>query len=365
MQGIALGLTSIVDAVVARGATAAGQSAKAGLVIVLLLFLFHMMEGAAELVLSPASCRLWHGKFWLRILLVTAGLGGYQAVVVGTVAKLQPQFMTAYAVHWTEVWVNEVQAVTGVEKAESENKDLKYAEASATKAGKDDDSWYAKLANYVVDGLLTGIGTVLATIVGLIITVLILMEGFTGLGMNMLLLAIGPLCIAFAAHEKTESFFWSFLKAFIFVGLLYMPLLGLSCEFAAIVLSKMTAFVGGSSLSYGDGTDIGVHLVFVLLGPLCALAVVKAAPTFLGMVLGGGSGGGAGGMAMAMGVSTATQVVAGSATGGAGAEAATSGAAAGGGAAGADAAATGGGAAAGGTAGGGSVAASVSEQRGE
>ena len=41
--------------------------------------------------------------------------------------------------------------------------------------------------------------------------------------------AVGPICVAFAAHEKTESYFWGFLKAFLFVGLLYMPLLGLAC----------------------------------------------------------------------------------------------------------------------------------------
>jgi hypothetical protein len=208
--------------------------------------------------------------------------------------------MTNFAGKWADVWESEMKAIEGIKKAEAENQDLKYSEVTATKAGKDDDSWYAKLGKYVLDGLLTGLGWVLAVIAGMVITVYILMEGFTGLGMNMLLVAVGPICVAFAAHEKTESYFWGFLKAFLFVGLLYMPLLGLACEFAGVVMAQMTTMVAGSGLVYGDGTDISVHYLFVVLGPFCAFAVVKAAPMFLGMVL-GSTGGGGGAAAFAMG----------------------------------------------------------------
>jgi len=43
-----------------------------------------------------------------------------------------------------------------------------------------------------------------------------------------------------------------------------------------------------------------VHFLFVVLGPFCAFAVVRAAPMFLGMVLGTGGGGGGGGAAFAL-----------------------------------------------------------------
>jgi len=302
MGSAAFGIAHVVDAIVATGQSAAADAGKAGLAIFGILFTFQLIEGAAELVLSPSSCRLWHGRFWLRILLVAGGLAGYQTVVVGTVAQLQPVFMTNFAGKWADVWESEMTAIEGIKKAESENQDLKYTEVSATKAGKDDDSWYSKLGRYLLDGLLTGLGWVLAVVAGLVITVYILMEGFTGLGMNMLLVAIGPLCVAFAAHEKTESYFWGFLKAFVLVGLLYMPLLGLACQFAGVVMAQMTTMVTGSGLVYGDGSDISVHFLFVVLGPFCAFAVVKAAPMFLGMVLGTGGGGG-GAAAFAMGAS--------------------------------------------------------------
>ena len=59
----------------------------------------------------------------------------------------------------------------------------------------------------MVDALLTGMGWVFVVVAGMVITVFMLMEGFTGLGVNMLLVAVGPLCVAFAAHEKTEAYF--------------------------------------------------------------------------------------------------------------------------------------------------------------
>ena len=309
MASPAFGIERVVSAVVERGSAAAEQAGKAGLAIFGLLFIFHLIEGAAELATSPSSCRLWHGKFWLRIL-VAGGLAGYQIVVTGTVGKLQLSYMTGFAGKWADVWEAETDAIEGIKKAEAENLDLKQTEITTTKAGKDDDSWYAKMGKYMIDGLLTGVGWVLAVITGLAITVFILMEGFTGLGLNMLLVAVGPICIAFAAHSKTESYFWGFLKAFLFVGLLYMPLLGLACEFAGVIMAQMTKMVVGSDIAYGDGSDISVHFLFVIMGPCCAFAVVKAAPMFLSTVLGSG-GGGAGAAAFAMGASAVQQIAGG------------------------------------------------------
>jgi hypothetical protein len=254
----------------------------------------------------------------LRILLVAGGLAGYQTVVTGTVAKLQPTYMTNFAGNWATSWEAETAAIAALKKAEAENQDLKGTEVTATKAGKDDDSWYAKLGKYVVDGLVTAIGWVLAMILGLLITVFMLMEGFTGLGLNTLLVAVGPICVAFAAHEKTESYFWGFLKAFVFVALLYMPVLGLACQLAGVVMAHMTTMVTGSGMVYGDGTDVGYHIMYVVLGPLCAFAVVRSAHMFLGTVLGAGAGGGGAGAGMAMALGAAAARTATSAGGGGG-----------------------------------------------
>ena len=49
--------------------------------------------------------------------------------MTATVAKLQPTFMTTFAGNWATVWDSEIKGT----------------EVTATKAGKDDDSWYGKL----------------------------------------------------------------------------------------------------------------------------------------------------------------------------------------------------------------------------
>src|ERR1017187_8810629 len=142
MPSAAFGIAHVVDAVVQSGSAAAGPACKAGLLVFWGLFTFQLIEGAAELATSPSSCRLWHAKFWLRILLVAGGLAGYQTVVAGTGAQLQPTFMTTLAGKGATVWESEMTAIEEIKKAEAKNQDLKGTEVPATKAGKGGNSWY-------------------------------------------------------------------------------------------------------------------------------------------------------------------------------------------------------------------------------
>lgn len=289
---LAFGISRVVTAVIDYGRTfVANDAGQVGMVVFWLIFFFHVIEGAAEVTDEPGSCRLFKRKFWLRIILVAALLGGYQSVVVGTVAAVQPKYMTAFTDKWAEVWVAEQKAIETIKEAEADNQDLKYDEVASTKTGHQDDSWGAKIARYVVDGLITAAGWVLACVTGGLITIFMLMEGFYGLGVNMALIAVGPVCIAFAAHEKTEIIFWSYVRAFLVLGLLYMPILGVACGFAGIIMAQMTAMVAGSGVVYGDGSDIWVHLVLVVLGPICSFAVVRAVPAMMAQLLQSMSGG--------------------------------------------------------------------------
>lgn len=324
-DGVALGIESLVRAVIAQGEQfIANDTGKIALALFLLIFVFHLVEGAAELVQSPGSSRVVRPTFWLRIFLVLALLGGYRTAVVSTLNAVQPRFMTAFATKWVEVWVAETDAIEAIRKAEAENQAVKSAEVSATKAGQDDDSWYAKLARYVVDRLLTGVGWAVATITGLFVTLLIIMEGFWALGINMLIAAIGPICVAFAAHEKTEGIFWAWAKAFLVFGLLYLPMLGLGASFAGVVMARMTTMATSSGLVYGDGSDFAVHIIAVVLGPFCAFAVVRAVPAFVSLILTSSSmGEGAGGSFGATVGMAASAVRAGSGGGGGGGSAAS------------------------------------------
>jgi succinate dehydrogenase hydrophobic anchor subunit len=290
---LAFGIEHVVNAVIDYGSTfVANDASRVGMLIFWLIFFFHVIEGAAEVTDDPGSCRLFKRKFWLRIILVAALLGGYQAVVVGTVATVQPKYMTAFTDKWAEVWVGEEKAIETIKNAEADNQDLKYNEVAATKTGHQDDSLGAKIARYIVDGLITALGWVLACATGGLITIFMLMEGFYGLGVNMVLIAVGPVCIAFAAHEKTEVIFWSYVRAFLVLGLLYMPMLGVACGFAGIIMGQMSTMVANSGVVYGDGSDIWVHLVMVVLGPICSFAVVRAVPAMMAQLLQSMSGGG-------------------------------------------------------------------------
>jgi uncharacterized membrane protein YgcG len=260
-----------------------------------LLFLFHVAEGAAELSQSPGSCRLFNGKFWLRMFLVAAVVGGYKPIVVGTAMAYQPTVMLSFTTKWAEVWADEYIAIDQLRSASNENKELNYADLSKSSAGKDDGGLASKAARFVVDGFVTIVGWIVMALAGLFITALILMEGFFALGVTTLLIGIGPICVAFAAHEKTEGLFWTFLKAFLVFGLLYMPVLALATEFAGVIMGRITHMASDSGAAFGDGSDIAVHFISVLVGPLCAFALVKSAPALLSSVVGAASLGAAGG----------------------------------------------------------------------
>jgi hypothetical protein len=324
-SGLAFGIDRVVDAVVEYGRDfVASDSIRVGIAIFWVIFFFHVIEGAAEMSEDPRSCRFVKRRFWLRICFVLALLGGYQAVVVSTVASLQHKYIMNFTSKWAEVWVGESDAIEKIKTAEADNQDLRYTEVAATKAGHGDDSLGAKIARFIVDGLITGLGWVLACITGGLIAIFILMEGFYCLGINMVLIAIGPICIAFAAHEKTEAIFWSYFKSFLVLGLLYMPMLGFACGFAGLIMAQMTTMVTSSGVVYGDGSDVGVHLLMVVFGPLCSFAVIRAVPALMSHILQAANGGG--GSSFAAGAAAAMMV---GRAGGGGADAAAKGAAAG------------------------------------
>ncbi len=291
MQGVITSIIGQADEVVAN------ESSTAALSIYWTLFFFHVVQAAAEFS-QGAACRFADTRFWLRLCLVGGILAGYRPIFVGLAREVQPRMMLSFGTTWIEVWEQENKAITAARQAEAENEELKYGEVGASKTGKDDDSWFAKVARYVGNFILGGLGWLVSIVVGLLITVLILMEGFFALGINMLLLAIGPLCIAFAAHEKTEGIFYSFFKAFFVFGLVYMPILGFACSFGGVVMSRISRMGIDSDAQWGDGSDFAVHFILLVVGPLLTLAVVRAAPALLNSLigsanLGGGSAGGA------------------------------------------------------------------------
>lgn len=251
--------------------------------IFFLCFFFHLIEGAMELFSVPSTCRLFKMTFWMRIFFTLTLLVGYKAIVVNTSVKIMPNYMVSLGTQWGNMFDTQVDMASEVKAKALQDKEVKDAQLEQ-KQGKDDDSWYVKAAKYVVDGLITAIGYILGIITGLLITCLVLFEGFMVLGVVTLLIAFGPLCVAFLAHERTEGFFWSFFKTWLVYGLLYIPALNLGVTMAGVVLKHMSTFVAGGTAVSGDWSDIGIHFVLVFIGPFCAYAMVRAVSTFLAIV---------------------------------------------------------------------------------
>jgi len=258
---------------------------KVALMVFFLCLFFHAVQGAGELSEDPPSCRFFKSRWWLRMAFCLALLIGYRPAFEGFARSSLPTFMTSFAGSWVEIWDGQLDAKDNLEKFHHQNQDVKKAEVTATRQGQEDQAWWGKAMAWAVDALVTSLAIMLSTLAGMAITVLILIQGFWVLGINVVLLALGPLCVAFLAHEATEGVFWSWAKTWLVYGVLYLPVLGLGVRMAAVVFKGVTSMVVGSDVVFGDGSDIAMHFVYSLLGPLCSLAVVRAIPSFLAQLI--------------------------------------------------------------------------------
>ena len=208
-----------------------------------------------------------------------------------------PTQMLAYTTAWAEVWDKEWDAIDAVRKSEDENKKLRKTELEQQSKATGGGSWWQPVVTGLwtaLDALVSVIGLVISVVVGVGLCLLMLVQAFWVLGLLLLLVAIGPLCIAFALHPATSSIFWAFFRQILVYQFLYLPFLGIACSIAGVVMGRVSATFAGSGIAYADGTNVGVHLLMAVLGPLCSFAVVKGAPHALQQVFGGGDSGGAG-----------------------------------------------------------------------
>lgn len=274
-----------------------------------LIFVFHVFHAAKELSFNPSSCRFFNGDFWMRQVLVGALIAGYPFVVVPTVAKMQPSAMMAFATSWYEMFHKEVTTLKTSQDNIRQNDDL--ARADAVKSAPPESSsggfWSSLGSLDIVAGVRYGIAWVIAMIAGALITLLILMQGFYALGAVLIVIVVGPICVAFAGHQKTEGIFWSFFKTYVVYGLIHMPVLAIACKFAGVVMGRVAVMAETANLSFGDGGDIVGLLLSTVLGPLSAYTIVKAAPNIIQSLIGGaGIGEGGGGAVVSTAIAAGT-----------------------------------------------------------
>lgn len=289
-------MEAVIDSVMALSTSlVASQTVPAGMVVYGFIFVMHIAQGAAEISFNPKSCRLFTHSFWFRQVFIGLLVAGYSQVVVPVMATSTPKSMLAFATSWASMWAKENTQISANGKAEEENKSLRATEEMKTKTSP--EAQPSGISGRIVDGLRSALCYVLFAAAGAIITIMVLMQGFYAMGAIMILTVVGPICIAFGAHEKTEGIFWSFVKSAMVYGLLHLPVLGIACQFAGVIMARISEMSLSAAFVYGDGGDVVMQMVSMLLGPLAAYAVVKAAPGVVQSVI-GAAGMGEGGSTM-------------------------------------------------------------------
>jgi hypothetical protein len=299
MEAPSFALKEVVTAALEKASEiASGTVTKAAAVVFALLLAVHLIQGGAEFA-SRTRCRFFDSRWWLRLVLVVALLAGYRSIVVQVAMRQVPAQMLAYTTSWAVVWSEEWDAIDALRKNDNENKQLRQTEMeqknNTTAAGS--SSWSSvsdaieRAVMMVLDSAVSILGGVISAVVGLGLCLLMLVQAFWVLGILLLLVAIGPLCIVFAFHEVTASIFWAYFRQVLVYQFLYLPFLGIACSIAGVVMGRVSSTFVGSGIEHGDGTDVAVHLLSAVLGPVLSFAVVKGAPAALMKIFGGGDSG--------------------------------------------------------------------------
>jgi len=203
-------LKEVVEAALERASEiATGSVTKAAAVVFAIILGLHIAEGAAELA-TRRPCRFFDTRWWLRLVLVITLMAGYKRIVVGVGMSQVPVQMLAYTTSWVEVWDEEWEAIDAVRKSEDENKKLRKTEMEQQGKATGGGAWLGPIVSgfwTVLDALVSVLGLVISVVIGVGLCLLMLVQAFWVLGQLLLLVAIGPLCIAFALHPATSSIF--------------------------------------------------------------------------------------------------------------------------------------------------------------
>jgi hypothetical protein len=278
-----------------------GTVTKAAAVIWVIIMLLHFYQGGAEL-LSRKATRLLDPMWYFRVIMVITLFAGYQQIFVDRGSALMSKQMLAYTTVWDDVWDQEWDSIDELRKQTKENEKLRQTELEQKNkvAGGGSSGWSSigatiiRAVKMVLDSLISIFAFALSVFVGLGLTLLMLVQAFWVLGQMLLLASIGPLCIVFALHEVTSGVFWRFFWNYLSYAFLYLPFLGVACAIGGTIMARVSSRFGGSGVVMGDGTDIGVHLLAAILGPVSAFVIVKGTPAVLEKLFGGGDGGGSG-----------------------------------------------------------------------
>lgn len=279
-----------------------GVSSPMALGLWLLLFGINALEGADELTGQGGAnaCRFMQGRWWLRFFLCGGLFYGYDHIVIGTLAKLQPQMLMAFGADWHQAWEEASEMLKRSQDAGAQNAILHLVELLPMSDGSDAVglpalSALGKMALVVADKIVAAMGSLFCYFTGGALMLYVLMQGFYLAAVCTLLCALGPIFIVAGLHPKTEGMAFNWLRAIVLYLVFYGLMLVLAVRMGGGAMAAMDRMVINAGIEFGDGADVMVHLLQVVVGPMAVLVTLRAAPevtkAMLQVSVGGGEGG--------------------------------------------------------------------------
>jgi hypothetical protein len=269
----------------------------------MLLFGISFLEGADELT-GPnggaGACRFFQGRWWLRFLLCGVFLYGYDQIVIGTLQKVQPQMMMSFGADWHQAWEESSDMLKRSQDAGQQNALLQMLEVLPMSDGSDVVGGgvlaaMGRMALATTDKIISALGALACYFTGGLLMLYVLMQGFYLAAVCTLLCALGPVFIAAGLHQKTEGMALNWIRAILLYLVFYGLMLVLSVRMGGGAMAAMDRMVIGAGVQFGDGSDVMVHLLQVVVGPMVVLVTLRAAPAvttaLLQVSIGSGEGG--------------------------------------------------------------------------
>jgi hypothetical protein len=268
----------------------------------LFLLAVNLLEGADELTGQGGinGCRFFRGSWWMRFFICAGVMLAYDPIVIKTLAKVQPQMLASFGADWHQAWEESSAMLERSQSAGAQNAALRVAELLPMSDGSDSIGggiasaiWKGALA--ATDRIIAALAPILCYFVGGLIMLYVLMQGFYLAAVTTLLCALGPVCIACGLHPKTEALALNWFKGLVLYMVFFGLMLVLAVRMGGGAMAAMDRVVIGAGIEFGDGSDVMVHLLQVVVGPMMVLMTLKAAPAVATYVLQAHVGSGEGG----------------------------------------------------------------------
>jgi hypothetical protein len=228
---------------------------------------FHVLVGAAELV-SGKDCRLTSGPFWIRILFTALLVASFESIFVEFGRTIVRGCMTGLGDTLRDMWENWYNACL---------------ENDQWSTVSDKITGFMSLLNFIaswlVEMMTSTIGLGIATILGICLMLYMFVQGFIATGSAVVILALGPIALPFAAHENTQDIAIGYAKTFLIYVVLYMPMLLFAFQIAMTILLQVN-LVTTAATAWGVG-GMTEKIVCTITAPFAAAGFIWAVPNVI------------------------------------------------------------------------------------